>query len=254
VQVVTPTPTPARPPTGPTQTPTGTSAATQEVGFFDGTFRDADWELATFGRGTGGTASGAQISTDGNPGEFRQNTHVLNAAPSNNASNVFSFHRRVGATYDPGAQGPISSYEQSEDARILSGPDQDSRPALRQDGRVYICRCAGVISSSFAGWLHLNFRRLTSADFFDLNDASRQPDFSANGSAIDFGYVREGRTSHTGTTSETRVAGIDNWRVIVNPTATASADHATTDVPASAAPGWTESPTMTPKGAGTGRQ
>ena len=212
------------------------------VVFSDGTFNAGDWQLALATNGPGGTGvaffDAVFEGIEGNPGTFMRIKHVHNPSnniidPSQPKSNILTFHRRIGAEYDPSTLGAITSIDYSED-RILfecgfSGCDgQVTGPAVLQDGDLYVVvvgntndrdvnRVWGALSSS--GLTANNFSLAVVGVNFPgpntlIQDFNRHPDFSSSGSPMVFGFFRAG--THTAPIFQTRMAGIDNWQVTVN--------------------------------------
>jgi len=77
--------------------------------FSDDTFDNSDWSIDIFTVGTGGTITGTQINSGGNPGDFRKVTNTLNA-PSGSTTVVFGFHKLIGATFNPSIKAPLHLY------------------------------------------------------------------------------------------------------------------------------------------------
>ena len=118
--------------------------ANAQTVFTDGVFADADWTFHLFEVGAGGTVAYHQSLSGGNPGEFRV---IRNTVPANSGeARVYGFYLREEATYNPSAQGEISSITYSEDSvqidPICSSCRQNTGPALLQvaSGRGYTPR------------------------------------------------------------------------------------------------------------------
>jgi len=203
------------------------AAGAMPVVFEDDTFVDADWTVVTSsfevnGKTVlpGGTATGVQVPAGGNPGAFREVTHVVPAAPSPTTFGAtWSAHFRVGFVYDPSVQGPIANIDFDEDARRTSGSalGQSTGLAIRQGGKVYVVQ-AGTTPE--AAWTHKQLRRVTAPTFGVLEPngfpGGSIPDFSAAGGPIEVGFVR-GNSTGAGGASYTIAAAIDNWQVRLNP-------------------------------------
>jgi hypothetical protein len=205
---------------------TGIAHATPAV-FRDETFADSDWTVVTSsfeGSGNtvlpGGTATGTQVLTGGNPGSFRDVTHVAPAAPSPTTfAAVWSAHFRTGFVYDPSLQGPIATIDFDEDARSTLGSTlgQSTGIAIRQGGQIYV---APAGSTPEAAWTHKQLRGLQFSDFGVLAPngfpGGSSPDFSAAGGPIEVGFTR-GNSTSVGGAGYTIAAAIDNWQVRINP-------------------------------------
>ncbi len=119
--------------------------------FSDSEFNAADWEVVTKTLGSGGSTSASQKSAGGNPGAYRE-VIIEVKVDGEEASKVFGFHRKIGATYNPAVQGPIHLIEYSEDAVSLECSSsnasvtfscgQGTGLALQQNGKIYISDAA----------------------------------------------------------------------------------------------------------------
>jgi len=100
------------------------AAAQAALVFADDTFNDADWtEAVVVQTGNGGSVSGDQDGTNGNPLPSRRVVSTVNAAPSaTTTSSVGAFHQRLGFTYDPQSQGAVPWIEMTLDARQFDPP------------------------------------------------------------------------------------------------------------------------------------
>ena len=206
----------------------GSASAT--VVYFDDTFSDTDWDLTSFvfdGGQNLTTITASQQLAGGNLGAFRKVNHVLAGAfAPGEQSQQLGFHRNLNAIYDPGVLGAIASLNYSEDAICLDntqGPAcQATSVALIQGGKVYGAN-SFLITPDFqwtpkalSGLQQNNFS-LVSVSSHTLLDFTQHPDFSATGSAIDFGFLRANSTCVGCGTGFTFFdsAGIDNWRVSI---------------------------------------
>lgn len=205
----------------------------------DATFANTDWTLTQFNAGNGGTVTGTQVLTGGNPGSFRNVTDALNAAPAGSETIVLSTNIYTPFTYNPSASGAIASLNYTEDAACTGGcfgNGQSTGPALLQGGNLYILSSSSVITGPGAGWVTHPLSALTAADFglvsvtpTTISNPAQHPDFSAGAAPIQFGYFRANGTSVNGP-AYTLTAGIDNWQVTIN-TATAPPVASSTPVP-----------------------
>ena len=189
--------------------------------FSDSVFNDADWTLTAFPLGPGGSASAGQLFTDGNPTPSRFIAITINdgGTITNNAT-VLTFSAKRGAVWNPATMGAIVSIDYCEDAKaIASGSLQATSVAVRQNGRVYI----GVPGSLFTpnqpspAWTRISRLRFRQSDFGGITGTLNplymgNPDFSASGAPIEFGFYR-GNSGFPGYTTR---AAIDNWAVTVN--------------------------------------
>ena len=86
--------------------------------------------------------------------------------------------------------------------------------ALEQAGVLY----AGLprLVSPDSTWTAKSLDGFVASDFIAVSGGSGTPDFSASGAPIAFGFWRA-FSSPAGNVGGTRVGGIDNWLVTVNP-------------------------------------
>ncbi|MEP7062767.1 MAG: hypothetical protein ABI881_10230 [Betaproteobacteria bacterium] len=190
----------------------------------DSTFVDTDWTGTQFVAGGGGSSSGAQVASGGNPGSFRNVTDVLNAAAPGTSTVVLSTHIYNPFTYTPTVQGAIGLLNYAEDAACTAGcfgSGQSTGPALLQGGNLYILNST-LITGPGAAWAPHNLSGLTAASFGLVSvtspgngtifDNTQHPNFSSAGAPIQVGFFRANGTSQGGG-GYTLAAGIDNWSV-----------------------------------------
>jgi hypothetical protein len=196
--------------------------------FFDGVFNNSDWSLTvlTNATGTGSTAQGLQFLTGGNPNEYRRVRHQLlvTGAPFNGA--VFSFHLNNNAFYTPSTQGAITYIDYSEDSinfvsdTIVPGNGQGSGLLILQNGKYYREQNPLLVMpySGYSSWTANPAPGLLATDFAEVTLAGvinplSNPDFSAAGSVMQFGFHR-GNSGNSGYNTD---CGIDNWYVNIVP-------------------------------------
>ena len=187
--------------------------------YFDGTFNDSDWTQALQATGSPAVETAEQSFTGGNPDSFRLMTHTWGGGIQGAV-----FHLNNTAIYDPSTQGAIESIDYSAD---VIGFNDDPGVfgdglLLQQAGRLFISQFTAVRFPS-SSWQTKSVSDLTSDGFLAL-DGGDFPDFSAEGAAIAFGYIRTNTLPGAVTTIE---HGIDNWSVSVTNIST------TTSVPES---------------------
>lgn len=175
----------------------------------DSEFAPSDWTVTVIHATNGANGSATQATTGGNPGAFRDLMHTM---PS--PSGLWLFHRFHASTYDPAVQGAIATLDYSEDQRMLGAGVVATRPALLQDGVVYSTP-GGIVSGvswvtySEQGLTHLQFANLVPAGD-GMSPGTQHPDFSGNGSPIQFGFIRA--NTHFGPPSPLVLEhGIDSW-------------------------------------------
>jgi hypothetical protein len=189
--------------------------------FADDTFEGADWSFQLFNFHTGGTATPSQPLGGGNPGAYQEVAYATNLAtdPADNAA-IYVFHAFAGAVVDPASDGAIASVDYFWDVRAVSGGGTFSGPALMQGGNVYVS--AGLLeltgtgttwrSVSRVGVLDVNYGRIQ--DVLEI-DPAQDPDFSASGAPITFGYF-SALAGALGGPAAGATAGFDNWSVDVH--------------------------------------
>src|SRR6185312_5074480 len=193
--------------------------------FSDGTFNNADWSVVSEGIGNGGTASGSQATSGGNPGDYRQVSLTVNSAPGGSQpySVEIAAHLNSTAIYAPAVQGAIGSLDISQDAILLqgSGDGIGEGIALQQDGQTFYSADNlghGLFITPDHTWTNHQMPGMTAADFFTAADwpyatAGAKPDFSASGDLITLGFYTSGVTNNG---SYTVSGGVDNWSLTVH--------------------------------------
>ena len=177
-----------------------TSARAGTLTFTDGSFNPADWSVTVRGSGT---TTASQIPTGGNPDAFRQITN-------NVTSMMWGYHMNNGAVYNPSAQGAITSIDYAEDAIVIAGSGNlGSGPAVMQGGKLFI----KPDSFGQTTWTHKTLTGLHGDSFFDPEGGPGpfQPNFSATGGPITFGFWRGNADGPYSMTT-----GIDNWSMTLN--------------------------------------
>lgn len=197
------------------------SGASAAVTVSDGTFLDANWNLTQFLGGTGGSVTGGQVASGGNPGAFRNVTDTLTGG---GVGIVLGTSIYTPFTYSAGGSGAIATLNYTEDAACTGGcfgQGQSTGPALLQGGKYYILGSSSVITGPSAVWTTHALNGLTALDFGLVNvtastivDMTQHPDFSASGAPIQFGYFRANGTG-LGGGGYTLTAGIDNWQITI---------------------------------------
>lgn len=192
------------------------------VVFFDGVFNNADWTLTTVtnANGAGSTTNGFQVPVGGNPLQYRRIRNTLNA--SGPLAAVIGLHMRGTFSYNPGG-GAIASINYSEDSiNYINQPGngQGSGLVIFQGGTYYIQRTPILVMpyASFNTWQPNSAPGLVAGDFWELTNtgtliSSNNPDFSASGGVMTFGFWR----GNSGNSSYQTDCGIDNWRVEIIP-------------------------------------
>jgi hypothetical protein len=171
--------------------------------FFDGDFSEV-WLSSLLGPAGPARVNAERVAEGGNDGPYRAEwvTGIEKQATA--------AHMKASALWDP-ATGSISGISFSFDIMHVSG-SPEAPPltayylALRQGDDTFL-RYAG---DAIAGrWISVGGANLIPTDFIPLN-GDTPPDFSLDGSPIQFGYavIKDGREFSNRT-------GIDNWSVTV---------------------------------------
>lgn len=193
------------------------SAAAANVIISDGVFAPADWSLISIDvGGNGSTTTVSQQLTGGNPNEYRRVFNSV-AGPSNSA--IWGLHLYLPSSYDPATQGAVSSVCYSEDAILFAGAGsgQASGMLIEQAGKYYV---GPSHATAFAVWTNISDPLLVQGNFSEIDLSSgalngfSNPDFSAAGGTMQFGFFRANSTSGG---AYTRDGGIDNWSVCIVP-------------------------------------
>ncbi|MEZ5966189.1 MAG: hypothetical protein R3F56_20295 [Planctomycetota bacterium] len=190
------------------------------VVFSDDQLQAADWTVVRSITGAGGTISVVDHGTGGNPGAYREVVHVHNGSTTSNPSQLWGFHFRNGAVYDPAAHGRLGQVDFRIDSRLFAVIGLDGfaiGPAILQNGRVYAARTAITPEPS---WTVKSATGLTESSFryWDSsvgNWGTGSPDFSPIGAPMQVGFFAA--TTHTTAGSQLRNVGLDNWRLVLTP-------------------------------------
>jgi hypothetical protein len=192
--------------------------------FSDGVFNNSDWSLTTFNNatGVGSTAQAFQVTSGGNPLEFREIRHQLQVINPGNGA-VFTFHMNNNDFYTPSSQGAISYIDYSEDDINFinqAGNGQGSGLAIYQNGKFYRQQTPSLVMPyvPYSAWTNNSAPGLVATSFAEVTptgivNIASFPDFSAAGTIMQFGFHR-GNSGNSGYSTDT---GIDNWHVTIVP-------------------------------------
>jgi hypothetical protein len=197
------------------------------VSFFDGTFNNADWNLTTYTNpnGFGSSQNGFQLPVGGNPTQYRLVRNNLVIGGPNSLD--MGIHINNTFSYNPGSSGAITSINYSEDSKNFvnqGGGGQGTGLAIAQGGRFYVVRTT-ILSmpySGFSNWAPNSLSGIVASDLYEATPAGTfisgsNPDFSASGGVMQFGFFR-GNSSGTSTLTQFNTeCGIDNWHVDIIP-------------------------------------
>jgi hypothetical protein len=194
--------------------------AVPSVTFADAEFDDGAWSVVDV-RVQPSQPVGAtwrQVIDAGNPGKYRE----MHDQVTSGVIAMSALHINMGAVYEPGLQGAVSSLHYSEDRAVLSsaaGSAVQSQALLEQGGRIFTAPLGSASTFSHADWRNAS-ATLFAADFQQLSGPACAPgqacpDFSAVGAPMRFGYMRGSRPAPGSPPFEQR-HGIDNWQVTVH--------------------------------------
>jgi hypothetical protein len=194
-------------------------ATTQTIG--DGQFDLSDWAHEVrydIGFSSVGE-SVTQSPSNGNPGAYRETSYSMTHSGIQLYGSIYLISRNLDFTFNPSAQGPITSLDYSEDnTRTFAGWS----PALVsgygvvfQEGKTYLST-GFVFGPIDNNWQTKEIKALTATDFIELVgmtiDSNSHPDFSVTGSTLEFGYARSNSYSFSSSIGH----GIDNWFYDIN--------------------------------------
>ena len=193
------------------------STAFSATTFSDTEFPVGDWTTIVTRDDFGNLIhSVTQGLTEGNPAKHQRvtvNASLGGSCPTSSCK-VTLVHFKAGATYDPLTAGAILSIDYQADYKVFdTGLSQAYRfqPMLRQGGVIY--RAASTLLLPGPTWLSVSKLALTAVDFLDQPTLTTNPDFSASGGVIEFGYTSGAGTAFSVIDAE---GGIDNWSVAIN--------------------------------------
>ena len=179
---------------------------------FDGTFNNSAWsstKLVDTTSGASATSTSTQKISGGNPGAYRETTHIWTISVPG-VSIVFG-HIYTPVSYNPSTQGALASLSYSSDAMVQTAPWVNAigfGPLLEQSGNYFWAAGSSVVVNT--GWNSLS-GTYTNSDFSQVG-GSANPDFSESGAQIKFGYF----TANGGSGSVrplTAIGGVDNLSV-----------------------------------------
>lgn len=192
------------------------SSAGASLTFQDGTFLDSDWTMQTFttASGTASSAQASQVASGGNGGSYRSVTHQM--VVSGPYALILSVHLSQSAFWDPSTQGGFASINYTEDSLNIQAL-MGTGLAILQDGKHYLLRNPGLLYTQ-SSWGTTSRTGIVASDMYliDSNgnlDASQNPNFSASGGVMQFGFWRGNGSGSTSSGTYTYQVGIDNWGV-----------------------------------------
>jgi hypothetical protein len=167
--------------------------------FTDGNFLDSEWTMTTFPTSATGQFT-ERIASGGNPGAYKRVATINN-------NFTYNAHLRAFMTYDPAASGAITSLDWSIDFKNFNsfGLGQGYGIVLSQGGTLY--RGSFFATGLAGGWQTTSQTGLTAANFTEGISGAANPNFTASGAPITFGFMTSNGNAAT------IDIGYDNYRV-----------------------------------------
>lgn len=173
----------------------------------DAVFEKGGWTEKKIVDTTSGSAATffvTQVPTGGNPTFYRSTTHKFGKGA------IIVAHLKTSAVYDPANQGGIATIEYSYDLRHFT----DSLGAVGYRFLVYQNNTyyGGPMNEVYNNaWQNFPGANLDATKFQKIaGGGASNPDFSATGAPITFGYLTANSHPTQGATI-TKTSGIDNW-------------------------------------------
>lgn len=197
--------------------------------FTDGTFNPGDWNTVVAAQGAGVNHVATQQPAGGNPGAYLQFRSDFPPIPTGSQAFYTADLFSMGFVWDPAVDGPIGQILYSFDLLWVESVGFNTsvghfhRPVLLQDGvRYTLGTSSNSVTTIIPEWTSFNFDSSSAADWLRVG-GSGNPDFSAGGGLIEFGFrVSLGSvcSGPVGFTCDAAAAtsGLDNLQVqILNP-------------------------------------
>ena len=182
----------------------------------DTEFAVADWSVTEVrDDGTNSTQIATQQATGGNPDAFRQGINTMGGVTVIRYGHLF-----MPTTYDPSVQGAITSLDWTYDFIVLAATNPtfgavNSTIVLEQGGIFYLVGPALTLEVDPPDpmWTTNSNSNLTSANFVKVDGVGENPDFSASGGSISFGFLINNSTNQSN--GRTTTYGVDNWQFLI---------------------------------------
>lgn len=166
--------------------------AAAPITFFDTSFNSADWTPTVAGTNGAGVQILGPIPLAGNPANGQAVVITFPRLPTGTNSFATGTSLNTVFQYDPTTQGALTSLTIGFDVRF-SGSSGLSTPAapffravLRQGGSFYSFQGSSLQPPNNGAWTPASFTSLSATDW--VRSGGGNPDFSATGGAIQFGY------------------------------------------------------------------
>jgi len=122
-------------------------------------------------------------------------------------------HASLRSTYDPAVQGAILVVDYRQECIAPEGANPSflyARLMLEQGGRTFVAAKSQLCNDQ---WAPSSLYAQRADEFTMLNGAPGNPDFSANGAPIRFGFITEAEIAPS--VAKPISQGVDNWKVTV---------------------------------------
>jgi hypothetical protein len=156
------------------------------------------------------------LNNGGNHQSFRIVEILLNSPTPSTEASLTAFSGKLDAVYDP-SQGAIQSVDFLIDTKNMSevGDGHLVGAAIKQDGLVFVALDPQLFTPE-TGWVGDKSQPgLKAEDFLDAAGSSANPNFTASGSPIEFGFFNAS-SAPAGSTTSARTVALDNWSVTLN--------------------------------------
>jgi hypothetical protein len=200
--------------------------AAATVSILDETFDNADWTQVVLQENFNAqNFTAAQQATGGMPDEYRRN-HMFGDETTNNGgvgpAGATIGHFWTDVAWDPATDGEVDGVVYGADAVAF-----DDRPVgqtvptgvivsmgflLRQAGVVYVRNPTVGVAGPDSVWRPLTFNATQPTQFTRFDGQSGNPDFSANGPPIEFGYYTQAGAF---VPAINNLFGVDNFQVTI---------------------------------------
>ncbi|HAK97050.1 MAG TPA: hypothetical protein DCM87_19175 [Planctomycetes bacterium] len=181
----------------------------------DGDFAPGAWEVEEFVSPTAQESSvDASVTRDagGNPDAYREIELTVGTAATEGAA---AAHILTAFEWDLAVSGPIFSIDASLDFRSLNGAPLAVGIVVEQGGRLYQHMFDDAARNT--AWTAFQAAGILPGDFAPVVPlAPGEIDLSSSGGIVHFGFA-VGQVGEFGGGFTSFIAGIDNWRISVNP-------------------------------------
>lgn len=188
----------------------------------DTVFNNSDWTLTVVGKNNGGSVSGNQITTGGNPTAARQVSHGVSAGTTASPSSVFGLHV-FNSAVNP-ATTNLGQIGFSIDYDFVFNPfatgNVGAGALVQQNGRFYGANFLGFGDPANGGYDTIT-AYLQESDFLEIDLSNTNPlfingsnpDFSSGGTTINFGFITGNSNSPANPVAYDATYNFDNFKI-----------------------------------------